>query len=261
MRLAKKVALVTGGGSGIGRGICLRFAEEGARVAVADINAEGGRETVRLIGQEPPSAAVEADVSRRADCERMVGETVRAFGRLDVFVANAGIGRGGPLVDMAEEDWDALMAVNLKGVFLSTQAAARRLVEQGQGGKIILMSSLASERAAPGLGAYAAAKAGVRMLARVWALELAPHRINVNAIGPGIIDTPLTAPWVQAMKAAGREGTIPWGRVGTPRDVAQCALFLASEESEYLTGGILYPDGGLMAGQGQDIGPPPPERS
>src|SRR3990170_2579094 len=151
MRLSDKVALVTGGGSGIGRGICLKFAEEGARVAVDDVNGDGARETVRLMDKEPPSLVIEADVSRKADCERMVAETVAAFGRLDIFVANAGIGRGGLLVDMTEEDWDALMAVNLKGVFLSTQAAAQQMVTQGRGGKIILMSSLASERAAPGL--------------------------------------------------------------------------------------------------------------
>src|SRR3990172_11525421 len=143
MRLSDKVALVTGGGSGIGRGICLRFAEEGARVALTDVNMDGARETARLIGRDGAAVAIEADASRKADCERMVAETVKAFGRLDIFVANAGIGRGGPLVEMAEEDWDALMAVNLKGVFLSTQAAAKRLVEQAQGGKIIIMSSLA----------------------------------------------------------------------------------------------------------------------
>ncbi len=250
MRLSGKVALVTGGGSGIGRGICLRFAEEGARVAVDDVSGEAARETVRLIGREGAAVAIEADVSRKADCQRMVVETVRAFGRLDIFVANAGIGRGGPLVEMAEEDWDALMAVNLKGVFLSTQAAARRLVEQGEGGKIILMSSVASERAAPGMGAYAASKAALRMLARVWALELAPHRINVNAIGPGVIDTPLAAPLIEMIRqATGLDSSAPWGRLGTPRDVANCALFLASDESDYLTGGIIHPDGGLMAGQ------------
>ena len=259
MRLADKVALVTGGGSGIGRGICLRFAEEGARVAVNDINGESARETVRLIGRKDGAVAIEADVSRKADCERMVAETVRALGQLDIFVANAGIGRGGLLVDMAEEDWDALMAVNLKGVFLSTQAAAKRLVEQAQGGKIIIMSSLASERAGAGLGAYSAAKAGVRMLARVWAVELAPYRINVNAIGPGVIDTPLAAPLVAAIRQfRGDEGFGPWGRVGTPLDVANTALFLASEESDYLTGGIIFPDGGLAAGPGLDFRPQGP---
>lgn len=253
MRLGDKVALVTGGGSGIGRGICLRFAEEGAAVAIADINREGAQETARLAAEAAPQArtlVLEADVSRKADCERAVTDTAAALGRLDVFVANAGIGRGGVLTEMLEQDWDDVMAVNLKGVFLSCQAAARRMVEQGQGGKIIVMSSVLSERATPGLSAYAAAKAGIRMATRVWALELAPHGIRINAIGPGLIDTPLVAPLLEMSRlATGRDNNAPLGRAGTPRDVANCALFLATDESDYMTGGIIYPDGGLLSGQ------------
>ncbi len=248
-RLANKVALVTGGASGIGRGICIRFAEEGACLVVVDTDAAGARETAAESRRFEGCAAleVEADVSSKADCERMVRQAVERFGRLDVLVANAGIARGGTVLEMAEQDWDDLMAVNLKGVFLSCQAAAKQMVKQGQGGKIVLMSSVASERAMPGMLAYAAAKAGVRQMARVRAVELIPHRINVNAIGPGVVETPLAQPLVDLMRASGSSGS-PWGRFGTTVDVANTAVFLASDEADFITGTIIFVDGGALAG-------------
>lgn len=249
-RLEGKTALVTGGGSGLGRGICLRFAEEGANIVAADIDMAGAEATARQAGSHCMATAV--DVRRKADCEVMVGATVERFGRIDIFVANAGIARGGTVLDMPEDEWDDLMAVNLKGVFLSCQAAASRMVRQGGGGKIILMSSLASERAAPGMLAYAASKAAVRQMARVMALELMPHHINVNAIGPGVVETPLAKPLVDIIKATGTPGS-PWGRFGTVLDVANAALFLASDESDFITGSIQFLDGGALAGQ---AGPP-----
>jgi len=253
-RLEGKTALVTGGGSGLGRGISLAFAEAGANVAVADVSSSAAEETVALASG--PATAITADVRLKADCEAMVSKTVERFGRLDIFVANAGIARGGTILDMAEEDWDDLMAVNLKGVFLSSQAAARQMVKRGDAGaKIILMSSLASERAAPGMLAYAASKAAVRQMARMMALELIGHRINVNAIGPGVVDTTaLARPLADLIKASGTPGS-PWGRFGTILDVANAALYLASDESDFMTGSILYLDGGALAGQ-----PGPPVR-
>jgi 3-oxoacyl-[acyl-carrier protein] reductase len=248
MRLPSKVALVTGGGSGIGRGIAIRFAEEGADVAVADINragAESVAEEVRKLDRK--GLAIEADVTSKAACARMVEETVASFGKLDIFVANAGIGRGGPFLDLAEEDWDAVIQTNLTGVFLSCQAAARRIRDQGHGGRIITIASVAAERPGPMMAPYHAAKAGVKMLTKVMALELAEHRITVNAIGPGVIQTPLAAPLVEAIKASGREFA-PLGRVGEPKDVADLALFLASDEAEYITGGLIFVDGGLSLG-------------
>jgi len=246
-RLEGQPALVTGGASGLGRAICLRFAEEGARVIAADIDGAGAEETARAACG--PAIAVTADVRSKADCEAMVRATVERFGRLDIFVANAGIARGGTVLDMLERDWDDLMAVNLKGVFLSCQAAAAQMVAQGGPGKIILMSSLASERAAPGMLAYAAAKAGVRQMARVMALELMPYHINVNAIGPGVVDTtPLAKPLADLIKATGMPGS-PWGRFASELDVANAALFLASEESDFITGSIQFVDGGMLAGQ------------
>lgn len=248
MRLAGRVALVTGGASGIGRGICIRFAEEGANVAVADVNRRGAEETAQEVQKlEARSLAIEADVTSRADCERMVQETVALLGKLDIFVANAGISRGGPFLELAEEDWEAVIRTNLTGVFLSCQAAAKHMVAQGHGGRIITMASVAAERPSPLMAAYHASKAAIVMLTKVMALELAEHRITVNAIGPGLIDTPMAAPLVEAIKASGRE-VAPLGRVGEPKDVADLALFLASDEAHYVTGGLIFVDGGLALG-------------
>src|SRR3990170_7199118 len=249
MRLAGKVALVTGGGSGIGRGIAIRFAEEGADVAVADVNRQGAEETAQEVRRfETRSLAIEADVTSRADCERMVQETVATLGKLDIFVANAGIGRGGSFLELAEEDWEAVIRTNLTGVFLSCQAAAKHMVARGHGGRIITMASVAAERPSPMMPAYHASKAAIVMLTKVMALELAEQRITVNAIGPGLIDTPLAAPLLAAIKAAGR-AVAPLGRVGEPRDVADLALFLASDEADYITGSLVLVDGGLALGQ------------
>ncbi len=249
MRLTGKVALITGGGSGIGRGIAIRFAEEGAAVAVADLNLAGAEETAQEARRlERRSLALEANVTSRADCERIVQEAAASLGKLDIFVANAGIGRAGPFLEYTEEDWNAVIDTNLTGVFLSCQAAARQMAAQGHGGRIICISSVAGVRPAAFMPAYHAAKAGVKMLTEVMALELAPHRITVNAIGPGLIDTPLARPLVEALQAAGRE-LAPLGRVGEPKDVADGALFLASDEADYVTGHLLLVDGGLALGQ------------
>jgi NAD(P)-dependent dehydrogenase (short-subunit alcohol dehydrogenase family) len=246
-RLEGKTALVTGGASGLGRAICLRFAEEGANVVAADLDGVGAEATAREAGG--CAAATQADVRSKAECEAMVRATIERFGRIDIFVANAGVARSGTVLNMLEQDWDDLMAVNLKGVFVSCQAAAVQMVAKGGPGKIILMSSLASERAAPGMLAYAASKAAVRQMARVMALELMPYHINVNAIGPGVVDTtPLARPLADLIKATGSPGS-PWGRFASEQDVASVALFLASDESDFITGSIQFVDGGVLAGQ------------
>ena len=209
----------------------------------------GAEATTRQAGSHCMATA--ADVRHKADCEVMVGATVERFGRIDIFVANAGIARGGTVLDMPEHEWDDLMAVNLKGVFLSCQAAASQMVRQGGGGKIILMSSLASERAAPGMLAYAASKAAVRQMARVMAPAHAAshqrqrHRPRCGGDAAG-------QPLVDIIKATGMPGS-PWGRFGTVLDVANAALFLASDESDFITGSIQFLDGGALAGQ---AGPP-----
>ncbi len=250
MRLAGKVALVTGGGSGIGRGVAVRFAEEGADVAIADLN-EGGARAVadELAHFEGRVLAMGGDVTSRADCERMVQRTAEELGKLDILMANAGIGRFGPFLDYSEEDWNAVIDTNLTGVFFSCQAAAKQMVKQGHGGRIITTASLAAVRPGPMMPAYYAAKAGVKMLTQAMAVELAAHRITVNSIGPGLIDTPLTAPIMQAVPVERRSQSIPLGRVGEPQDVANLALFLASDEANYITGDYILVDGGLGLGR------------
>ncbi|MEX1253021.1 MAG: SDR family NAD(P)-dependent oxidoreductase [Dehalococcoidia bacterium] len=249
MRLAGKVALVTGGGSGIGRGICVRFAEEGADVVAADMNRQGAEATAdeaRRMGRR--ALALEANVTSRADCERIVRETIDSMGKLDIFVANAGIGRAAAFLDVTEDDWNAVIDTNLSGVFFSCQAAARQMVSQGHGGRIITMASVAAEQASGFMAAYHSSKAAVRMLTKVMAIELGPHRITVNALAPGVIETPLTVGLVEAIKASGRE-VAPLGRLGEPKDVADVALFLASDEADYVTGGMIFVDGGMAAGR------------
>lgn len=250
MRLAGKVALVTGGGSGIGRGIAHRFAEEGAAVAVVDLNVDGAHTVANEIAHfEHGALALSADVTKKADCERIVADTVAEFGKLDVLMANAGIGRFGPFLEYSEEDWNAVIDTNLTGVFFSCQAAAKQMVQQGHGGRLICTASLAAVRPGPMMPAYYAAKAGVKMLTEAMAVELAAHKITANSIGPGLIDTPLTAPIMQAVPAERRSQSIPLGRVGEPKDVANVALFLASEDAEYITGDYILVDGGLGLGR------------
>ena len=252
MQLEGKSALITGGASGIGRGIALRYAQEGADICIADIDAEGAAQTVAMIEAEGRRAiAVTADVTKPGDTRQMIGAARNHFGDIDIAVANAGIARGGPFLDAQLADWQAVIDVNMTGVFLTAQAAARAMVDQSHGGRIILISSTASERTGPGVGIYSASKAAVRMLTRSWARELADFHINVNAIGPGVIETPMTADRLRDAPTPNDPNTfpwsIPWGRVGQSSDVAGVALFLASPDAGYLTGQIIFVDGGLTA--------------
>jgi glucose 1-dehydrogenase len=250
MRLKDKVALVTGAGSGIGKGIAARFAAEGAHVVVN--YRPGGRADAEAAEAEAASfgtasIAVAADVSRREDVERMMGEVVARFGRLDIAVNNAGIEIKKPFLEVTDDEWNRVIAVNLFGSYLVSQAAARQMVKQeGQGGKLIFVSSVHEDIPFPGYTAYCASKGGVRMMMRNLAVELAPYRINVNNIAPGAIATPINQTVLddpEAMKNAISE--IPWGRFGRPEEVASLAVFLASDEAEYVTGSTYYIDGGL----------------
>jgi glucose 1-dehydrogenase len=248
MMLKDKVALVTGASSGIGRAIAVRFAAEGARVAVNYLprgrNEEEARAAVESLAT--PGAAVAADVSRREEVERMVSEVVEKFGRLDIAVCNAGIEIKRPFLEVTDEEWDAVISVNLYGAFVVSQAAARRMVEQGGGGKLIYTSSVHEDIPFPGYAAYCASKGGVRMLMRNLAIELAPHRINVNNVAPGAIATPINQKVLDDPEAKeGALSEIPWGRFGRPEEVAAVAAFLASAEADYVTGSTYYVDGGL----------------
>lgn len=248
MRLQDKIAIVTGAGSGNGRGIALRFAEEGAHLVVADVSDKGARETAAMIEALGQQALVTlTDVSRRDHAEAMVAQTVERFGRVDILVNNAGIETLVPFLDLPEEQWDRVLDVNLKGTFLCGQAAARAMVAAGTRGKIVNIGSINSQIALKEQAHYVASKGGVMMLTKAMALELARYGINVNAIGPGVIDTAMTANSLS--DPARREmllSHIPMRRVGQPRDIGNAAVYLASDEADYVTGIMLFVDGGWL---------------
>lgn len=248
MRLENKVALVTGANSGIGKAIAERFAAEGAHVAVNYLPG-GTRQAdaeamVAAFGVE--GIAVGGDVSKREDVERVVGEIVAKFGRLDIAVNNAGIEIKRPFLEVTDDEWNRVINVNLFGAFLVHQAAARQIVKQGSPGKLINISSVHEDIPFPEYTAYCASKGGMRMMMRNLAMELAPHKINVNNIAPGAIATPINQKVLDDPVASKNAITeIPWGRFGRPEEVAAVAVFLASDESEYVTGSTYYVDGGL----------------
>jgi glucose 1-dehydrogenase len=248
MRLKDKVVLITGANSGIGRGIAERFAAEGAHVAVNYLpGGHRAEDSAAEVAAFPTaSLAVPGDVSKREDVEKMVRDTVAKFGRLDVAINNAGIEIKKAFVEVTDDEWNKVISVNLFGSFLVSQAAARQMIAQGGGGKLIFVSSVHEDIPFPGYTAYCASKGAIRMMMRNLAMELAPNKINVNNIAPGAIATPINQSVLTdpvALKNAISE--IPWGRFGTPDEVAGVALFLASGDSDYVTGSTYYVDGGL----------------
>jgi gluconate 5-dehydrogenase len=236
--------VVTGGARGIGRAIAERFVEEGAAVVLADRDAETAGRTATELGEAAWPQPV--DVTRRADVEEMVRAVVRRAGRLDVLVNNAAEARYDFAVDLAEEDWDRTVEVSLKGYFLCAQAAGRQMLEQGNG-KIVNVSSIAASLGFARSIAYSAAKGGVDAITRVMAVELARDNVQVNAIAPGPIETELMLSAVSEAGLAERRAGVPVGRLGQPADVAEAAVFLASEESNWVTGTVLRVDGGYAA--------------
>ena len=245
-----KVAVVTGAASGIGRAIALAFAREGAKVAVADVQEAGGQETVRMIGAEGAEAIfVRTDVSQAAEIQEMVSRTVQAFGRLDHAVNNAGIeGEVAPTAECTEANWDRTLAINLRGVWLGMKHEIPELLRQG-GGAIVNMSSVAGLVGFAGSPAYCASKGGINQLTRTAALEYAGQGIRVNAICPGVIQTPM----IDRMEAAHPEmgemfATMhPLGRIGRPEEVAAAAIWLCSDAASFITGVLLPVDGGFVA--------------
>jgi NAD(P)-dependent dehydrogenase (short-subunit alcohol dehydrogenase family) len=248
MRLKGKVAIVTGGGLGIGRAIAETFAREGARVVVADLNEETGRETAEIIRSSGgESCFVRTDVSQVEDAQRMVDTAVEKYGRLDILVNNAGIYTRGDVADTSLETWNRVLSVNLTGVFLCCKAAIPALRQAGGGAIINISSSVGWQYAAPGIAAYAASKFGVTGLTKAMACDHLSENIRVNCICPGPTDTPLirasrTAQELQAFMEAQ-----PIGRLGLPEEIAAAALFLSSDGASFVTGVAFPVDGGQSA--------------
>src|SRR5919197_1150167 len=244
-RLRDRVALVTGAGRGIGEAIALAFAREGARVAVAEVDPTTAAATARRLGRQ--ALALTMDVSDSRSVNEGFAEIDRRWKRIDIAVTNAAIEPIVPFLELPEETWDRIIDVNLKGTFLVAQAAARRMARRRRG-VIITLSSVNAEVARPESAAYAATKGGVRQLTKAMAIALAPHGIRVNAIGPGTVVTGLTRHllkdrrWRDAVYAR-----TPLQRVAEPREVAEVAVFLASDASSYMTGSTVYVDGGRLA--------------
>jgi len=244
MDLEDKVALITGGAQGIGRVIALLLASKGADVAVSDINMEGASEAAKEIeslGRK--GLALEGDVSNPADADRIVATTVEQLGGIDILVNNAGITRDGLLVRMTEEDWDAVLNVNLKGTFNCTKAAVKHMMKSKRG-RIVNIASVVGEMGNAGQANYAASKAGIIGLTKSIAREYAQRGINVNAIAPGYIETPMTEALAEKVKEE-LKAQIPMARLGTPLDVANAVFFLVSDASSYITGHVLNVNGGI----------------
>ncbi len=243
-RLQDKVALVTGAGQGFGLGIAECFAREGARLALVDIQAD---KAAAVAAGLPGSLALAADVSSAADVDATVAQTVARFGRIDIVVNNAGIShRNRPMLEVDEAEFDRIFAVNVKSIYLYARAAIPHMRLQG-GGVILNIGSTAGIRPRPGLAWYNASKGAVNLLSKSMAVELAPDRIRVNAIAPVAGETPLLATFMgedTPEKRAAFKATIPWGRLSTPQDIGNAAVFLCSDEAEMVTGDVLQVDGG-----------------
>jgi acetoin reductase-like protein len=256
MRLADKVGIVTGGGRGIGRGIALELARQGAHVVVADLDFKAaGEAAAEIAASGRQSLALAVDVTVRSAMDAMVDSAIRRLGRLDILVNNAGVVSLRPLLEVTEEEWDQLFAVNLKGVLFGIQAAGRVMVQQ-RSGRIVNLSSIGAKRGSGLMAAYCASKAGVISLTRSAALALASYSITVNAVCPGVVETPM---WERVSTAQGhyegrpaeevrrrRQAEIPLGRGETPEDVARVVAFLASDDAAYMTGQALNVCGGVV---------------
>jgi 3-oxoacyl-[acyl-carrier protein] reductase len=253
MRLKDKVALITGGAAGIGKATALRFAEEGARVAICDVDAKGGNMTLNELG--PDAAFNHVDVTDRASVDNWVESVLDKYGRIDILVNNAGIVRDSLLVkfkdgelirQMPEDDFDLVVAINLKGVFNCTQAVVPAMIQHG-GGVILNASSIVGLDGNLGQTNYIATKAGVIGMTKVWARELGRHNIRVNAVAPGFTATDIISSMPDTILDGMKKRT-PLGRMGQPRDIANAYLFLASDEASFISGDVLRVDGGLVVG-------------
>lgn len=246
--LAGKVAIVTGAGTGIGVGIVEALAAAGAAVVISYHQSATGAEELaaRLVGTGARALVQQCDVREEDQVEGLVATAVRQFGRVDILVNNSGITEPRPLLEMSVAEWDKTLNINLRGLFLCTQRAARQMIAQGDGGRVINLSSVHGYAGAPQHVHYAASKGGINLLTKAAAIELAPHNIQVNAIAPGAIEVPRYFVAGDYDPAAWSD-RIPAGRVGMPSDIGPLAVFLASPLASYITGQIIWVDGGLTS--------------
>lgn len=248
-RLQGKVVAITGGNQGIGLGIAQRFVQEGAAVSICYLSDKVGTETIiqglRATGAK--AVAIQADVSRLVDGQRFVAETAAQLGEIDVLINNAGVEHRASFWDVTEKDYDFVLNVNLKGLFFITQAFVKHQMQAKASGKVINISSVHEELPFPHFSTYCASKGGVKMLTRDLSIELAPLGITVNSIAPGAIETPINKALLNdPVKLKALLENIPLKRLGKPEDVASMAVFLASDESRYVTGTTFFVDGGLL---------------
>ena len=259
--LTNKVAFIAGGRRGLGKAMALAFAEAGADVAVADAVIEGGEleataEEIRKLGRR--SLAIQLNITKKADVEKAVQKVVDELGGIDILVNTAVKGTRSALIDLSEEDWDLMLDISLKGYFLTSQAAAKKMIAQKRGGSIINMSSRSYVRPRERTGAYATAKAGVVALTGQLAMELGPYNIRANAIAPSVVATEgAEFLWKEPERRKMTEAEIPLGRVSTPEEIANVALFLASDGASYISGVAIIVDGGSMWVGAKN--PPPPK--
>jgi glucose 1-dehydrogenase len=248
MKSSGKVVVITGAARGIGKACAERFLKDGAKVVISDVDAGHLSQTASELGRPDDLRAVEADVAKRADIDRLVATAVKEFGRLDVMVNNAGVARNQDFLEISESDFDEIIGINLKGAFFGVQAAARQMIAQGGGGVIVNMSSVNALLAIPSLATYAISKGGMKQLTSVAAVALAPHRIRVVAVGPGTILTDMVASAIFSSDEARRSvlSRTPIGRGGEASEVASVVAFLASDDASYITGQTIYPDGGRL---------------
>ena len=249
MDLKSKAAIVTGGNTGIGKAVVLALAEQGANVCIDYVAHEDATEELekKIVALGDQASGVDADVSKVEDLQKMIDQTVKAFGRLDIMVNNAGVETRSSVLDTTEKQYDFVLNVNLKSAFFGTQLAAKQMIAQGGGGRIINITSVHEDWPMPGNTAYCLSKGGMRMLTRTAGVELAPHDITVVGVGPGAVETPINKQTEADPEALKRlDNAIPIGRMAKPEEIGSVVAFLASDGASYMTATTVFVDGGLM---------------
>ena len=248
-----KVALVTGAGSGIGKAIATLFVQQGIKTAIVDIDGEKARQLAAdLRGSPGEVLSLAGDVGSTEEVERVVSETVRAFGEISIVVNNAGIQTERPFLELPVADWDSVINTNLKGTFLVSQASAKAMVRDSVAGRIVNITSVHQDMPRSGIAHYAASKGGVQMLTKVMAVELAEYGITVNCVAPGAVATPMNQPFLDSPSLVKEfSARVPVGRIASPEEIARAVLFLVEDDSSYITGTTIYVDGGVLL-----VGPP-----